>query len=109
MSRLSSYFLPTLREDPADAEALSHRLMMRAGLIRQIGAGLWTFLPAGYRVVKRVEVDDRESAEGAEWLAKIEAENAGELTPERLAAMEQAASQLDEDESPTASRRFTRA
>ena len=42
MSRLSSYFLPTLREDPADAEALSHRLMVRAGLIRQLGAGLWT-------------------------------------------------------------------
>jgi len=55
VSRLSSYFLPTLREDPADAEALSHRLMVRAGLIRQLGAGLWTFLPAGYRVVKRVE------------------------------------------------------
>ncbi len=55
MSRLSSYLLPTLREDPADAEALSHRLMVRAGLIRQLGAGLWTFLPAGYRVVKRVE------------------------------------------------------
>ena len=55
VTRLSSYFLPTLREDPADAEALSHRLMVRAGLIRQLGAGLWTFLPAGYRVVKRVE------------------------------------------------------
>jgi len=55
VSRLSSYFLPTLREDPADAEALSHRLMVRAGLIRQLGAGLWTFLPAGYRVIKRIE------------------------------------------------------
>jgi prolyl-tRNA synthetase len=55
VSRLSSYFLPTLRDDPADAEALSHRLMVRAGLIRQLGAGLWTFLPAGYRVVKHVE------------------------------------------------------
>jgi prolyl-tRNA synthetase len=55
VSRLSSYLLPTLREDPADAEALSHRLMVRAGLIRQLGAGLWTFLPAGYRAVKRVE------------------------------------------------------
>ena len=62
-----------------------------------------------YATSKRVEVDDRESAEGADWLAKIEAENAGELTPERLAAMEQAASQLDEEASPTASRRFTRA
>src|SRR5215210_1692946 len=55
MSRLSSYFLPTLRDDPADAEALSHRLMVRAGLVRQLGAGLWTWLPAGYRVIKKVE------------------------------------------------------
>jgi prolyl-tRNA synthetase len=60
MSRLSSYFLPTLREDPADAEALSHKLMVRAGLIRQLGAGMWTFLPAGYRVIKRVEAIIRE-------------------------------------------------
>ncbi len=55
MPRLSTYFLPTLREDPADAEALSHKLMVRAGLIRQLGAGLWTYLPAGYRVIKRAE------------------------------------------------------
>src|SRR3954471_20050985 len=60
MSRLSSYFLPTLREDPADAEALSHKLMVRAGLIRQVGAGMWTFLPAGYRVIKRIEAIVRE-------------------------------------------------
>jgi prolyl-tRNA synthetase len=53
--RLSTYFLPTLREDPADAEALSHKLMVRAGLIRQLGSGLWTYLPAGYRVIKRAE------------------------------------------------------
>ena len=62
-----------------------------------------------YATSKRVEVDATEAAEGAEWLAKIEAENAGELTPERLAAMEKAASQLDEDASPTAGRRFSRA
>lgn len=55
MARLSTYFLPTLREDPADSEALSHKLMVRAGLIRQLGAGLWTWMPAGYRVVKKVE------------------------------------------------------
>jgi prolyl-tRNA synthetase len=53
MPRLSELFLPTLREDPADAEALSHRLMLRAGLIRQLGAGLWTYLPAGHRVVTK--------------------------------------------------------
>ena len=55
MPRLSTYFLPTLRDDPADAEALSHKLMVRAGLIRQLGSGLWTYLPAGYRVIKRAE------------------------------------------------------
>ncbi len=55
MARMSTYFLPTLREDPADAESASHRLMVRAGLVRQLGAGLFTWLPAGYRVIKRVE------------------------------------------------------
>ena len=74
MARLSSYFLPTLREDPADAEALSHKLMVRAGLIRQLGAGLWTFLPAGYRVVKRVEAIIREEIDaigGQEMLMPV--------------------------------------
>ncbi len=54
MTRLSSYFLPTEREPPADAEALSHVLMVRAGLIRQVGSGLWSWLPAGWRVHQRV-------------------------------------------------------
>jgi prolyl-tRNA synthetase len=55
MTRLSSYFLPMLKEPPADAEALSHVLMVRAGLVRQLGAGMWTFLPAGWRTHRRVE------------------------------------------------------
>jgi prolyl-tRNA synthetase len=74
MTRLSSYFWPTLREDPADAEALSHRLMVRAGLIRQVGAGLFTFLPAGYRVIKRVEQIIREEIDaigGQEMLMPV--------------------------------------
>jgi prolyl-tRNA synthetase len=54
MTRLSAYFLPTEREPPADAEALSHKLMVRAGLVRQIGSGLWTWLPAGWRVHQRI-------------------------------------------------------
>jgi (E)-4-hydroxy-3-methylbut-2-enyl-diphosphate synthase len=69
-----------------------------------------------YTTVREVEVDDKASAEGAEWLAKIEAENAGDLTPEKLAAMEaeQAALEaevdplVDESSSPTAGRRFSR-
>jgi prolyl-tRNA synthetase len=55
MPRLSEYFLPTLKEPPADAEALSHVLMVRAGLVRQLGAGMWSFLPAGWRVHRKVE------------------------------------------------------
>ncbi len=54
LQRQSTLFLPTLREDPADAEAVSHKLLVRAGLIRQVGAGLWTYLPAGWRVHEQV-------------------------------------------------------
>jgi prolyl-tRNA synthetase len=60
MSRLSTYLLPTLRDAPADAEAVSHQLMVRAGLTRQLGAGLWSFLPAGLRSHRRVEQIVRE-------------------------------------------------
>src|SRR5579884_3100041 len=54
VTRLSAYFLPTEREAPADAEAISHKLMVRAGLIRQVGSGLWSWLPAGWRVHQRI-------------------------------------------------------
>ena len=54
MTRLSEYFLPTEREPPADAEAVSHKLMVRAGLIRQVGTGLWSWMPAGWRVHERI-------------------------------------------------------
>jgi prolyl-tRNA synthetase len=67
MTRLSAYWLPTLREDPADAEAVSHKLMLRAGLARQLGAGMWTFLPAGWRVHRKAEqiVREEQDAIGA--------------------------------------------
>jgi prolyl-tRNA synthetase len=54
MTRLSEYLLPTEKQAPADAEAISHKLMVRAGLIRQMGAGMWTWLPAGWKVHQRV-------------------------------------------------------
>ena len=60
MTRLSRYFLPTVKEIPADAEAISHQLTVRAGLARQLGAGLWTFLPAGWRSHRKVEQIIRE-------------------------------------------------
>ena len=51
---LSKMFVPTLREDPSDAESISHKLMLRAGLIRQISSGIYVFLPLGFRVLNKV-------------------------------------------------------
>jgi prolyl-tRNA synthetase len=58
--RLSQLFFTTLRDDPSDAEMPSHRLLLRAGYVRQLGAGLYSLLPLGYRVTKRVEQVIRE-------------------------------------------------
>src|SRR5579862_8568253 len=76
----SQRFLPTLRDAPADAEAVSHKLLVRAGFIRQVGAGLWTFTPLGWRSHRKVEqiIRDEMDAIGAqEWLAPV-------LTPVEL-------------------------
>ncbi|MDQ8044178.1 MAG: proline--tRNA ligase [Solirubrobacteraceae bacterium] len=54
MHRLSQLLLPTEKQPPADAEALSHQLMVRAGLVRQLGSGLWSWLPAGWRIHQKV-------------------------------------------------------
>jgi prolyl-tRNA synthetase len=54
IARASQLFLPTLRDAPADADAASHKLLVRGGFIRQVGAGLWTFLPLGWRVHQKV-------------------------------------------------------
>ena len=53
--RLSRYFLPTLREDPAEAEVISHKLMLRAGMIRRLASGIYSFLPLGLRALRKVE------------------------------------------------------
>ncbi len=58
--RLSRYFLPILRETPKEAEIISHRLMLRAGLIRQEAAGIYAWLPLGFRVLKKIEQVVRE-------------------------------------------------
>ena len=74
MTRLSAYLLPTEKEAPADAEAVSHRLMVRAGLVRQLGAGMWTFLPAGWRTHRKVEQVIREEMDaigGLEMLMPV--------------------------------------
>jgi prolyl-tRNA synthetase len=74
MTRLSAYFLPTEKQAPADAEALSHKLMVRAGLVRQLGTGLWTFLPAGWRVhenVVQIIREEMNAAGGQELLMPV--------------------------------------
>src|SRR5260370_29681877 len=58
--RASQLFIPTLRDDPADAEAVSHKLLVRGGFIRQVSAGLWTYMPLGWRVHRKVEQIIRE-------------------------------------------------
>src|SRR5215204_5650410 len=64
VTRLSRYLLPTEKQAPADAEALSHKLMVRAGLVRQLGTGLWTFLPAGWRAHENAAQIVREEMDG---------------------------------------------
>ena len=78
--RASQLFIPTLREDPAEAEAASHRLLLRGGFIRQVGAGLYTFLPLGWRVHQKVVQIIREEMDaigGQEMLCPV-------LTPAEL-------------------------
>ena len=78
--RASQLFLPTLREDPADAEAASHKLLVRGGFIRQVGAGLWSYLPLGWRVHQKVVQIIREEINaigGQEMLCPV-------LTPAEL-------------------------
>jgi prolyl-tRNA synthetase len=68
--RLSAYFLPLLRENPSEAQIVSHRLMLRAGMIRQASAGIYSWLPLGFRVLKKVEqiVREEQDASGAQEL-----------------------------------------
>ena len=78
--RASQLFLPTLRDAPADAEAASHKLLVRGGFIRQVGTGLWTYLPLGWRVHQKVVQIIREEMNaigGQEMLCPV-------LTPAEL-------------------------
>ena len=63
--RSSQFFMPTLRENPSEAQIVSHRLMLRAGMVRQASAGIYSWLPLGLRVLKRVEQIVREEQDRA--------------------------------------------
>ena len=78
--RASKLFIPTLREDPGDAEAVSHKLLVRGGFIRQVSAGLWSFTPLGWSVHRKIEQIVREEMDaigGQEMLMPV-------LTPAEL-------------------------
>lgn len=93
--RLSKLFLPTLREVPADANVISHQLMLRAGLIRKVASGIYTFLPLGLRVIKKISTilqEEMNNASGQEILMPLvqpaelwnESGRFGEYGPELL-------------------------
>ncbi|HYB09817.1 MAG TPA: proline--tRNA ligase [Alphaproteobacteria bacterium] len=63
--RLSVFFMPTLKETPTEAQIVSHRLMLRAGMIRQTSAGIYAWLPLGFRVLKKIEQIVREEQDAA--------------------------------------------
>jgi prolyl-tRNA synthetase len=62
--RASQLLLPTVKEDPAGAEAISHKLMVRAGLVRQLAAGIYVYLPAGWRVMQKIAAIIRDEMDG---------------------------------------------
>jgi prolyl-tRNA synthetase len=68
IARASKLFLPTLRDDPADAEAVNNKLLVRGGFVRQVTAGVWTFLPLGWRVHRKIEqiIREEQDAIGAQ-------------------------------------------
>src|SRR6266550_1018831 len=80
IARASQLFLPTLRDAPADAEAVNHKLLVRGGFVRQVTGGVWTYLPLGWRVHRKVEQIIREEEDaigGQEMLMPL-------LTPAEL-------------------------
>ena len=74
--RVSTFFLSTLKEAPAEAELVSHKLMLRAGLIKKLGSGLYTWMPLGLRVLRKVEAIVREEMNRAGAVELLDARRA---------------------------------
>ena len=76
--RLSRYFLPVLKETPKEAEIISHRLMLRAGMISQQGAGMYAWLPLGYKVLRKIQqiIEEEQNRAGAVELLMPTLQNA---------------------------------
>jgi prolyl-tRNA synthetase len=72
--RASRFFISTLKEAPSDAEIVSHQLMMRAGMIKRLGSGIYTYMPTGLRIIRKVEAiirDEMNKAGGIELLMPL--------------------------------------
>jgi len=72
--KASQFFISTLKEAPADAEVMSHKLMMRAGFIKRLGAGIYSYMPMGLRVIRKIEGiirDEMNRAGGIELLMPV--------------------------------------
>ncbi len=63
--RMSNLYMPTLRENPSEAELVSHQLLLRSGMIRSLVSGVYTYLPLGFRVIKKIEKIVREEMDNS--------------------------------------------
>ena len=92
MKLWSQYFVPTLKESPADAEIASHKLLVRAGLVRKLGGGLYTYMPLGLRVMQKITQICREEIEGGGgielWMPHVHPAETWEQGPRWAAARE---------------------
>ena len=85
---LSRFFLPVLRETPKEAEIVSHQLMLRSGMIRQASAGIYSWLPMGFRVLKKIEQIVREEQDRAGAIIEASHDPAGIVWPVPVAPFE---------------------
>lgn len=69
--RYSKFLAPTLRDDPADAEVISHKLLLRAGFIRRVTSGIYDYLPMGLRVLRNIETIIREEMNRRHWVSWV--------------------------------------
>jgi prolyl-tRNA synthetase len=85
IARASRLFLPTLRDAPADAEAVNHKLLVRGGFVRQVTGGVWTFLPLGWRVHRKVEQIIREEMDAIGAGSSLDATTSPSFSASRIA------------------------
>ena len=78
--KASQFFVSTLKEAPADAEVVSHQLMLRAGFIKRLSAGIYTYMPMGLRVIRKIEAIVRAEMNRVSWPSFTEVKNTTIIT-----------------------------